>query len=83
MYQVNSTLAILLPFLITFIDELGEMGTITKEKVILILGGMTIVYLIWNAKRTAVNSSKQTTNIKIHLNFLKNIKIIMNIFSII
>lgn len=48
MFQVNATLAIILSFLLTFVDELGEIGEISQRKVLLIcvaVGASIIFYL--------------------------------------
>lgn len=57
MFPVNATLAILMSFLINFVDELGEMGDISLNKTILICVALIVSYFIYESsiKRKQTN----------------------------
>jgi hypothetical protein len=50
--------AIIFAFLITFIDEIGEIKDLTNKKVLLIGGALVFIYLIYS-KQVSVNKHLQ------------------------
>lgn len=55
MFQVNATLAILLSFFTTFLDEIGEMGELSPQKIFLISVCIVVVYLIYKESKRRNN----------------------------
>ena len=75
MYQVNATLAILLSFFMSFVDELSELGEISNKKMLLIIGGMVVVYLIYKEKSDDEKKKEEVVQLKKLPNFGKKIKL--------
>lgn len=47
MFQVNASLAIIMSFLITFVDEIGEIQELSMRKTVLIVIALIVGFLIY------------------------------------
>ena len=47
MFQVNASLAIIMSFLITFVDEIGEIKELDMKKTVLIVISLIVGFLIY------------------------------------
>jgi hypothetical protein len=86
MFQVNATLAIIMSFIITFIDELGEMGEISLKKMILICLALIVGFLIYRSTDKSqgeivdidINSKLDENNLALIKEKFKNYSYIRN-----
>lgn len=63
MFQVNASLAIIMSFLITFVDEVGEIKDLDMKKSVLIGISLVVGFLIYrhvsNKEAEGINSKKE------------------------
>ena len=72
MFQVNATLAIIMSFLVTFVDELGEMGELSLKKAVLIGLALVVGYFIYTS--SSKSSSQETVSVDIDPRLKNNVK---------
>lgn len=72
MFQVNATLAIIMSFLVTFVDELGEMGELSLKKAVLIGLALLVGYFIY--KSSSDNESGEMVSVDIDPRLKNNVK---------